>query len=214
VTAPEVIHREGALWVLAKPSGLAAHPTGTNVPDVITWALEHAGAPPELAPVHRLDRETSGVMVCATDPALRAELGERFARGEVEKRYRALVHGRTHAKGILRRPLPDGRRGRPLPAVTRYRCVERLGRVSLLEVRPETGRTHQIRRHLAGVGHAIVGDERYPPPRFSPVAGFPGRLWLHAISVALPDGRTFVAPLPDELAEHLALLREREGLHD
>ncbi len=211
VTAPEVLKVDGALWVLAKPSGLASHPTGTDVPDVITWAIANAGAPPDLAPAHRLDRETSGVLVSARDAALRAELGALFAAGEVDKRYLALVHGRTNAKGIIRRPLQDSRRGRALPAVTRYRRVEALGRVTLIEARPETGRQHQIRRHMTGIGHSVVGDERYPPRRFSPVAGFPGRLWLHAFSVAFPDGRAFEAPLPSELADHLALLRERFG---
>lgn len=208
---PAILLHDDALWVLSKPAGLAAHPTGTEVPDVISWAIAHAGAPPELAPVHRLDRETSGVLICAADPRIRAELGALFTRGDVDKRYLALVHGRTHAKGVIRRALSDARRGRPLPAITRYRRLEVLGRVSLLEVRPETGRTHQIRKHLAGIGHAIVGDERYPPKRFTPVAGFPGRLWLHAASISLADGRTFEAPLPSELADHLALLRERFG---
>ena len=153
--------------------------------------MAHGGAPSDLAPVHRLDRETSGVLLCASDPALRAELGAFFASGRVEKRYRALVHGRTHAKGIVRRALADGRRGRPLPAVTRYRRLEALGRVTLIEARPETGRKHQIRRHLAGVGHFVVGDERYPPRRFSGVPGFPGRLWLHAM-FRPPAGRPHV----------------------
>lgn len=207
---PEVLRREGALWALGKPAGFAAHPTGDpTIPDVITWAIEKAGAPAELAPVHRLDRETSGVLLASDDPALRASLGALFAEGSVIKRYRALVHGRTNAKGIVRRPLADSRRGRPVEAVTRYRRLAIYGRVSLLEVRPETGRKHQIRRHLAGIGHPIVGDERYGPRRPPPVTGFPGRLWLHAGSIELPDGRTFEAPLPAELEAHLALLEER-----
>ncbi len=207
---PTVLRREGALWVLSKPAGLAAHATGDpSIPDVITWAIEHGGAPRELAPVHRLDRETSGVLLASDDPALRARLGALFAEGRVTKRYRALVHGRANAKGIVRRPLADGRRGRPLDAVTRWRRIATYGRVSLLEVRPETGRKHQIRRHLAGIGHPIVGDARYGPRRFAPVPGFPGRLWLHAIAIELPDGRVFEAPLAPELEAHLALLEER-----
>lgn len=209
---PEVLARDGALWVLSKPAGYAAHPQGDpSIADVLSWAREHAGAPEGLAPVHRLDRDTSGVMLCATDEAVRAELGARFAAGEVRKRYRALVHGRTNDKGIVRRPLPDRRRGRPVEAVTRFKRLEVLGPVSLLDVRPETGRRHQIRRHLCGIGHAVVGDERYPPKRFRSVPGFPGRLWLHALRLELPDGRAFDAPIPGVLQAHLELLRDRFG---
>src|SRR5690606_57771 len=122
------------------------------------------------------------------------------ASSTVVKRYRALVHGRTNAKGIVRRPLADARRGRALPAVTRYRRLAIYGRTSLIEARPETGRQHQIRRHLAGVGHPVVGDARYGPARFAPVPGFPGRLWLHCASIELPNGARFEAALPEELA--------------
>lgn len=207
-----MLARDGALWVLSKPAGLAAHPAGDPaVPDLVSWAQEHAGAPQGLAPIHRLDRQTSGVMLLSADERVRAELGAALASGRVRKRYRALVHGRTHRKGIVRRPLSDRRRGRPVEAVTRYARLAVFGRVSLLDVRPETGRRHQIRRHLSGLGHAVVGDERYPPPRFSPVAGFPGRLWLHALRLELPDGRAFDAPLPEALRAHLALLEGRFG---
>lgn len=206
-----MLHRDGALWVIAKPAGFAAHEAGEpDVPDIVTWAIEHAGAPPDLAPVHRLDRETSGVMLLASDPTMRARLGALFERGEVVKSYRALVHGRTHAKGIVRRPLLDRRRGVALAAVTRWRRVAIFGRVSLLDVRPETGRAHQIRRHLQGIGHPIVGDQRYPPARFMPVAGFPGRLWLHAYAIEI-EGKRFEAALPPELAAHLELLEGRFG---
>ena len=130
----------------------------------------------------------------------------RFARGQVTKRYRALVHGRTHVKGVIRRPLEKaGSRGMQ-QAVTRYRRLAWYGPTTYLEVRPETGRRHQVRRHLQGIGHAVVGDERYPPSRFHPVAGFPGRLWLHAESVELPGKVRYRAPLPSVLEQHLELL--------
>lgn len=208
MTQPRVIAQDGALYALDKPHGFAAHPQGDDGPDLVSWAAEQLGV--ALAPCHRLDRETSGVMLCATDERVRAEIGGWLASGEVQKRYRALVHGRTNRKGIVRRPLSDRRRGRDVPTVTRFTRRAIFGRVSLLDVRPETGRRHQIRRHLQGIGHPIVGDERYPPRRFRPVPGFPGRLWLHAVSVTLPDGRRFESPLPPELADHLALLEGRE----
>lgn len=208
-----VIARDGALWVVAKPAGLRVHRAGDDGADDLMSALGRAGIE-GLAPIHRLDAPVSGVVLCSADPAVRQEVGGWFAEQEVGKSYLALVLGRTRSKGVIRRALADGRRGKPLDAVTRWRCVERLGPVSLLEVRPETGRKHQIRRHLAGIGHSIVGDERYRPPRFVAVPGFPGRLWLHAARVEAPDGRAWEAPLPAELSGHLALLRERAGARE
>jgi 23S rRNA-/tRNA-specific pseudouridylate synthase len=204
---PRLLSREGGLWVFDKPAGFAVHPTGDPaVPDLLGWARASAGASDALRPAHRLDRETSGVLLAAEDDALLAELGRIFREGTAVKRYRALVHGRTHQKGIVRTPLGDQRRGAALEAVTRFRLLAWLGPTSYLEVRPASGRRHQIRRHLQRIGHSIVGDDRYPPKRFRPVVGFPGRLWLHAESITLPDGRLFVAPLAPELERHLTLL--------
>src|SRR5690606_8756122 len=107
---------------------------------------------------HRIDRETSGVVLCADDDAVLAELGRVFREALATKRYRALVFGRTHKKGVIRTPLGDARRGTAVEAVTRYRLLAWLGPTSLLEVRPATGRRHQIRRHLQRIGHSVVGD--------------------------------------------------------
>ena len=84
--------------------------------------------------------------------------------------------------------------------------MEWIGAFTLIEARPATGRKHQIRRHLHGLGHPIVGDERYPLPRFRAVPGFPGRLWLHALGVMLPDETILQDPLPPELEAHLAFM--------
>jgi 23S rRNA-/tRNA-specific pseudouridylate synthase len=211
MNAPRLIAREGGLWVFDKPAGLAVHPTGEEVPDLLSWARAHAAAPGTLRAAHRLDRETSGVVLCADDDAVIAELGRVFREGLAVKRYRALVHGRTHRKGVVRTPLGDARRSKALEAVTRYRLIGWLGATSHLEVRPASGRRHQLRRHLQRIGHSIVGDPRYPPARFRAVPGFPKRLWLHAEHIELPDGRCFSAPLPPDLAQHLAHL---EGLSE
>ena len=172
-----------------------------DIPDLLTWARTHAGAPAGLAPVHRLDRATSGVLLCADDPELLAAIGAALAAGTVQKEYRALVYGRMRAGGTIRRPLADERRGRPLPASTRFRLLAAYSGASLLAVFPLTGRRHQIRRHLSAVGHPVVGD-----PRYGRRPGGPGRLWLHALRVQLPDGRCFEAPLPVELTAHLEAL--------
>ena len=202
-----IVATDGDLFVLNKPAGLLVHPgEDPAAPDLMAAAIA-AGAPRGIAPIHRIDLETSGIVLASPDPELRGALGKAFADGQVVKRYKALVHGRTHKKGTVSRALMDQRRGRPLAATTRYRKLEWLGHVTLISARPETGRKHQIRRHLQSIGHAIVGDERYPPKRFRAVKGFPGRLWLHAASIELPDARFFAVDLPIELETHLEVLR-------
>lgn len=224
---PRVIAREGALFALDKPAGLAVHPNGEGVPDLLTWARAELGAR-DLRVLHRLDRETSGVVLATDDAALAGALGSLFAAHVIVKRYLALVFGRTHEKGIIRRAIADGRREAPLPAVTRFKKLAWLGPTTLVEARPETGRKHQIRKHFQSIGHAVVGDERYRPARFRPVPGFPGRLWLHAKTLELPTadvaslpdlvlpyaGRVFESELPPELDAHLGVLAdlERGGL--
>lgn len=203
--APELLAVDDGVWVLSKPAGWVAHATRPDEAfDLRAWVVRERGAPPGLAPVHRLDRETSGLVLYASGELL-GDLGRAFAERSVTKRYVALVHGRAHRKGIVRRPVDRE------PAVTRYRTLEWIGPTSLLEVRPETGRKHQIRRHLQGVGHAVVGDPRWRPPRARPLPVHPGRMWLHAVSIELPDGRRWEAPLPADLAAHLAALRTVVG---
>lgn len=206
----KLIAEDERLVVLAKAAGLLVHPAGEDQgPSVI----ELAG--PGLWPVHRLDRETSGVLVLARSEEAAAHLGRSFAAGRVEKRYLALVLGVAHDKGVIRRPLLD--EGQEQEAITRYRTLAVLQgglRCSLLLVRPATGRPHQIRRHLAGIGHPVLGDRRYgraPANRAAArLLGLP-RLFLHAGSITLPhpaDGqkRTYTAGLPPELVEVLLAL--------
>lgn len=197
---PRLIALEEDLVVVDKPSGWVVHAARVGeAHDLRAW-LAGAGHP-GLAPLHRIDRGASGVVLFSAVPSVRKALGEAFAAGAVDKRYVALVHGRTHQKGIVRVPVDDQ------PAVTRYRLLEPLGGFSWLGVRPETGRKHQIRRHLHGLGHPIVGDERYRPAGFRPVPAFPGRLCLHAARLALPDGRVFEATVPDPLERCREALR-------
>lgn len=204
---PALLGVHEGIHAVHKPAFMPVHRTAEDGPlDLVSWLAEQPDLPAGLVPVHRLDAEASGVVLCAADAQLRAEVSGWFARGEVDKSYVALVHGRTHKKGNIRRPLVDQRRGRPLEALTRYRKLDWIGAFTLVEARPATGRKHQIRRHLHGIGHPIVGDERYPPPRFRAVPGFPGRLWLHALGIMLPDETIFESPLPPELEAHLAYL--------
>ncbi|TNF23337.1 MAG: RNA pseudouridine synthase [Deltaproteobacteria bacterium] len=206
--APTLIAVVGDLWVIDKPADYLVHPAGNEaMPDILAWARAVHGAPATLAPAHRLDRQTSGVVLCSPDADLRTRLGVAFASREVRKTYHTLVHDLTPPAGVIDRALADGRRGAPLDARTRYVRLEAVGRFSYLEVTPETGRKHQIRRHLNHIGHGIVGDRRYPHKKPRRMVDAPARLWLHALRVALPDGQVFEAPLAPELAAHLARLR-------
>ena len=226
---PPVLHQDAELVVVDKPAGMAVHP-GTGVPEgasVIervqallrgqgdTWSGEVFSP----ALVHRLDKETSGVLLIArTGPALRA-LTETLRAGRMRKRYLALVGGHPHpATGVIDAPLErtdsaagaksriaeDGD-GDAKRAVTRYRTIRAVGAYALLEVIIETGRMHQIRAHLAHIGHPIVGDTRYDKPaearRKAREHGL-DRLFLHAAELSWREGdrkRSFLAPLPPDL---------------
>lgn len=204
---PRLLEARGDLLALYKPAGVAVHPThDPRIPDLMTWAGQHLGLP-DLSPIHRLDRETSGLVLASADPALRGRLGALFAQSLVQKTYQALVFGHPRPEGTIRKPLPDARRGRPLEATTRYTVLEALPGCALLQLHPDTGRKHQLRRHLQAIGFPIIGDTRYPPRRPRRVHAFPGRLWLHALTLLLPDQPPFTAPLPSPLERHLQALR-------
>ncbi len=197
---------DDGIFAVHKPAGWRVHPADADgTPDLLAWLAE-AGHP-AARPGHRIDAHASGIVLCAPTGAGRARIGAMLQDPAAEKVYLALVFGATRRKGTIRRPLADARRGRPLPALTRYRTLEQLGGFSLLSVRIDTGRKHQIRRHLQGLGHSIVGDQRYRPRRFRRVPAFPGRLWLHARALVLPDGTTVEDPLPEVLVDHLERLR-------
>ena len=206
---PYVIGHHAGIYAIYKPAGMAVHPTADGASHLITW-LDASDLPANTHPMHRLDLPTSGIVLCGADPAVKRQVERWFAERRIEKRYRALVTGRTRKKGVIRKKLPNAkRRGPSVEATTRWRMLRWLGPVSYVEARPETGRKHQIRQHFQGIGHPIVGDDRYGPRRFKPVPGFPGRLWLHALQLTLPDGTVFEAPLPAALVAHLALLEAR-----
>jgi 23S rRNA-/tRNA-specific pseudouridylate synthase len=208
---PRVLSVEEDLIVLDKPSGWTTHAATADETRCLTLWARTTLDQPDLSPLHRLDRPTSGVILFSAHPHVRGETGKLFAEGLIQKAYVALVHGRTNRKGIIRKALADARRSADLDAVTRFRRTELLGGFSLLEVRPEHGRRHQIRRHLTAIGHPIVGDDRWGRPR-QRVPGYPGRLWLHATRLCLPDGRIFDASLATELQTHIELLREPRPL--
>ena len=216
---PSLVAVDHGLVVVHKPAGVRTDGSDRpGIPDLPGWLDRSGAVPTGTRPAHRLDLGASGLVLCAADPTLRARIGEALAAHTIEKTYLALVYGRTRKKGTIRRKLQDHRRRQKLVAVTRYRTLEHLGPVSLVAVRIETGRKHQIRRHFEGLGHPLVGDTRYRGRRKHPLAGAPDRIWLHARALVLPAGllhptageQVYEAPLPPELLDHLQALRAAE----
>jgi 23S rRNA pseudouridine955/2504/2580 synthase len=203
-----ILAEDDALMVLNKPPGLAVQGgTGTRRHiDGMLAALAAGGERPCL--VHRLDRDTSGLLVIAKTARAAAKLTEAFRRHRVDKLYWALVLGRPMpGEGVIDRPLAKqaGARGERvsgaadgLAARTRYRTVARAGKVaSWLALQPLTGRTHQLRVHCALLGAPILGDRKYGGAAASP-AGAPEGLMLHAREIRLPhpDGGILALTAP------------------
>ena len=209
----------------------AGHARGTLVNALLhhVKGLSGIGGRDRPGIVHRLDRGTSGVMIVAKHDRAHRSLARQFHDREVGKEYLALVWG-TPRTGTIDRPIGrdprhrqrmSTRARRARPATTRIVDVEPLGGVSLVRLTIGTGRTHQIRVHLADAGHPVVGDELYggmrrkPPPRLAAVSRLT-RPFLHSsrLTIAHPeDGRTlsFDAPLAPDLDEVLAPLRRAAG---
>lgn len=176
-----VLYSDPWIAVVDKPAGIIAHPTGEHHTHTLAnvmqhWADRHAPLRGLVRPglVHRLDRQTSGVMVLALHHLAHRRLSTAFEQGRVRKTYLALVEGRVAAdEGVIDLPIGRARTGRhvlmsargdalePRPAVTRYHVVERFAQYTLLRAHPATGRNHQIRVHFAQIGHPLVGDEFY-----------------------------------------------------
>jgi len=208
-----VLYQDDDLLVVDKPSGLVVH-RGWARDGQVVMTLARALACRHVYPVHRLDRGTSGVLVLALTAAAAGALGEAFESGRVRKRYLALVRGIAPEAGIVDHPIPRSPGGPRVPAVTRYRRLATFERYSWLEAFPETGRLHQVRRHLKHVSHPVIGDVRYGKgehnrlfrTRFALY-----RLALHAAEVSFEHPATgapssFQAPLPADLAGPLAAM--------
>ncbi len=217
----EVLYEDESVIAVNKPAGLAVHAgaglhAGTLVNRLVHRfeALSQLGG--ELRPgiVHRLDKETSGVLLVARTDAAHRALAAQFASRTVEKMYLALVHGvvradsgritKPIARDPVRRTRMTARLGSGREALTEYRVRKRLERFTFLEVRIGTGRTHQIRVHLASIGHPVVGDRVYGAPPAE-------RLFLHAWRIGFESPATgervlVEAPLPPELQDWLARL--------
>ncbi len=218
----ETLFVDAHLVVVNKPSGLLVHRGWANDDDVAMFRVrDMLGA--HVYPVHRLDRGTSGALVFARTREAAATLTASFESRQVDKRYLALVRGEPAASGTIDHPIPKSveKTGAPrVPAVTHYRLVARstVDRCSLVLALPETGRGHQVRRHLRHLGHPLVGDVNYGRGeinrRYRAEYGL-HRLALHALSIAFDHPVTgarvaVTASMPDDMGlalERLALPR-------
>ena len=239
-----VVFEDADVLVVDKPAGMVTHPgAGRLVGTLAAAALAHApemarvGSPRRPGIVHRLDKGTSGLIVLAKTQTAYDSLTAQLARRSVTRRYLCLAQGTVRrAEGIVDAAIgrdPRSRirmavvgEGRGKRAVTRYRVLERFGGgpsvVTLLECRLETGRTHQIRVHLASLGHPLLGDETYRGRRGGPggdpvltalIEGLNG-VALHAATLVFLHPLTgepmeFSCPLPDRIARILSHLRNR-----
>jgi 23S rRNA pseudouridine1911/1915/1917 synthase len=222
----DVRHVDVDVVVVAKPAGLVVHPGPGHAHGTLVHGLLHrfpeiatVGDPARPGIVHRLDRDTSGLMVVARSQDAYTALVGALAAREVDRRYLALVTGELAApRGVVDAPIGRSTRQRTRMAVREAGRPARTGyevrsawpgaSVSLLECRLETGRTHQIRVHLAAIGHPVVGDGAYGGRR---LPDGPERPFLHAFALGFThpvDGRplVFEDPLPDDLAAALDAL--------
>ena len=225
-----VLYEDDDVLVVDKPVGMvvhpgAGHPTGTLAAAVLAHAPGTAGVGGPRRPgiVHRLDKDTSGLLVMAKTARAYDSLTAQLVARTVTRRYRAIVHGRVKAgEGIVDAPLGRHPRdrvrmavvARGKRAVTRYAVLERFSQFTDLDVRLETGRTHQIRVHMASLGHPVAGDDVYGrrPGRTPLPVTFEG-LALHAAELAFVHPITerrlqFASPLPLRMERLLSQLRD------
>jgi len=233
----EILYEDENILAVNKPAGLAVHSDGKTKEYVLTdWVMENY---PEIENVgekafydgkeiarpgivHRLDRDTSGVIVVAKNQDTFLHLKKQFQERSVKKTYYAFVYGQMKdSKGVIDRPIgrsskdfrqwsaQRGARGVMREATTEYEVMEHKTEASYIKLMPKTGRTHQLRVHMKAVNHPIVCDKLYAPKREC-LLGFE-RLALHAsyIGFDLPDGLRIKieAPLPEDFAMALAVLR-------
>ncbi|MBI1346906.1 RluA family pseudouridine synthase [bacterium] len=245
----EIIYEDEWLIGVNKPAGLIVHPCGESPKGTLTnavqWYLDAQGPIKGLykpGVIHRLDRDTSGVIVLAKEHLSHRQLSVEFQRSRVSKTYVAIVDGLlSNDTGVIDQPIGRVRgcssalmttRGDAIdarPSKTAYEVLERLPRHTVVKAKPRTGRLHQIRVHLASIGHPIIGDEYYaafgelkpPRPPLNPdgtrqpsnISPYIGRQALHAIGLGFPHPITqewmeITAPLPDDFTSAREQLRE------
>ena len=222
-----IAYEDESILVIDKPAGLVVHPGSGNWSGTLLNALLHHAPELEKVPragiVHRLDKDTSGLLVVAKTLEAQTALVRQMQARSVERIYLALVHGVVDRDGFVEAPIGRDPRHRTRmavvsggrPALTRFRVVERFEQASLLECALATGRTHQIRVHLHSIAHPLVGDPVYRSPRYAnapqALARFE-RQALHATRLSFnhPSSghrRVFTSPLPADIRALVASLK-------
>jgi 23S rRNA pseudouridine1911/1915/1917 synthase len=237
----DIVYEDEDLFIVNKPPGMVVHPafgnwSGTLVNAMLHYAGELSDVHDDVVRpgiVHRLDKDTSGLLVVARNDVAHSRLAAQFAKHNIERHYLALVWGHPPESGTIDAPLGRNVRNRKLMAVveggkravTHYRVVERFDHLSLVDVTLETGRTHQIRVHFAHINHPVFGDTTYggDSVRYGPNTGSrkqmfenlfrnTGRQCLHARVLGFRhpttgEQVTFEAALPDDFAQVLDAMR-------
>ncbi len=234
----QIVYEDASLAVVEKPAGMTVHVgagvrSGTLVNALMYHlnSLSRGGDATRPGIVHRLDKNTSGLLVVAKTDAAQTALAEQFRRRSIGKKYLALVHGRLRrAAGDVTLPVARDRvhrtrmttkRREGREALTHYRVVRELENFSLLEVEIKTGRTHQIRVHMSAIGHPVVGDTTYGAPHRIRLAGNTtpvptlNRHFLHAAHLSFKhpvtgDRMAFNSPLPEALQQFLEMCEKKQ----
>lgn len=227
----DILFEDKDIIVVNKARGMVVHPasgvySGTLVNALLYHCQDLSGINGEIRPgiVHRLDKDTSGVMVCAKNDTAHLELAEQIRTKAAHRTYWAIVHGNIKEEaGIIKGDIgrhPTDRKKMAIvrengkPAVTHFKVLERFGEYTLVECKLETGRTHQIRVHMTSIGHPLVNDPKYGPKKSSPFA-IQGQA-LHSLQLTLThpvtrEEMTFTAPLPADMEKILTGLRNKRA---
>ena len=225
-----ILYEDEDIIIINKARGMVVHPAaGVNSGTLVNALLYHcddlSGINGEIRPgiVHRLDRDTSGVMVCAKNDKAHVNLAEQIRTKTAHRVYLAIVNGNIKEEaGIIKGDIgrhPIDRKKMAIvkengkPAVTHFKVLERFGDYTLVECKLETGRTHQIRVHMASIGHPLVNDPKYGSKKASPFAIKGQALHSHELTLTHPttgEEMHFTAPLPDDMQKILLFLHDRK----
>lgn len=216
-----IVHEDADVLVIDKPPFVLVHPTTPEQRETLAHGVAHhfaqRGMRTRVRPVHRIDRDTSGLVLFANSALAHQRLDKQLRDGQIGRVYQALVGGVIEGdEGVIDAPIARDRRRPDLREVreggeaarTRWRVVERFPRATLVELELETGRTHQIRVHMLHAGHPVLGDRQYGRAGTALI----GRQALHASRLAFHHPTTgeamaFTAPLPDDMARAAERLR-------
>lgn len=221
----EIVYQDADVVVVNKPQGMVVHPSAGHTSGTLVNALMYhikdlSGINGELRPgiVHRIDKDTSGLLMVAKNDAAHVSLADELKAKKSLRKYWAIVHGNLpNDRGVIEAPIGRSDKDRKKqavtakgkPALTRFQVLERFGDYSLVELQLETGRTHQIRVHMAYIGHPVAGDEVYGPRKTLKGHG----QFLHAKTLGFTHPRTgevmeFSVEVPEIFQETLEKLRQ------